>query len=135
VNIKSIDEFFNQKLDNSEYQYNSYYDGFRVETDQGSIILAISSSQDCCENFGTVSSADDFADFIGSTILEIKTTGDLITKSVEFDVNYMEEGGYEFITLETTKGTLQFVVYNMHNGYYGHAVVIEILNSIDYTSL
>lgn len=33
---------------------------------------------------------------------------------------FIEEGDFVFINLETNKGTLQFVLYNSHNGYYGH---------------
>lgn len=32
--------------------------------------------------------------------------------------------GVMFINIETTKGFLQFVVYNEHNGYYGHSVLL-----------
>lgn len=37
-----------------------------------------------------------------------------------------------FINFETGKGVLQFVVYNMHNGYYGHDVSISINRQIVY---
>jgi hypothetical protein len=34
----------------------------------------------------------------------------------------LDAGSAMFINVETTKGLLQFVAYNEHNGYYGHEV-------------
>ena len=30
-----------------------------------------------------------------------------------------------FVNLETNKGTLQFVAYNEHSGYYGHEAKVQ----------
>jgi hypothetical protein len=30
-----------------------------------------------------------------------------------------------FVNIETSRGTLQFIAYNRHNGYYGHKVKID----------
>ena len=35
------------------------------------------------------------------------------------------EGGVMFVNLETDMGTLQFVAYNEHNGYYGHEAKVQ----------
>ena len=35
-----------------------------------------------------------------------------------------EQGDIIFVNLETDKGTLQFTVYNIHNGYYGQEIKI-----------
>lgn len=34
------------------------------------------------------------------------------------------EGEAMFINFETSKGTLQFTLYNSHNGYYGHTAKV-----------
>lgn len=36
----------------------------------------------------------------------------------------LDAGSAMFINVETTKGLLQFVAYNEHNGYYGHDVLL-----------
>ena len=35
-----------------------------------------------------------------------------------------------FLTFKTSNGTLQFAVYNDHNGYYGHQALIRINDEI-----
>lgn len=109
-------------------KYNDYqsYDGFRIKTSEKELILAISDGQNCCENWGTISTEDDFEEFIGTEIRNILITeGSLTSKLMEnLSKEYVSSDDTEFITLETTKGTLQFAVYNSHNGYYGHSVYI-----------
>ena len=34
------------------------------------------------------------------------------------------EGGVMFVNITTSKGVLQFVAYNEHNGYYGHSACV-----------
>jgi hypothetical protein len=34
-------------------------------------------------------------------------------------------GGTQFVDFETSKGVFQLTVYNRHNGYYGHDILIE----------
>ena len=102
------------------------YDGFYIKTDKQVIKFGISNGQDCCEHWGSISSNDDFSDFIGAEILEIKTMD--TDKNLNVLVDMPDDVHLEscmFINVETTADTLQFVLYNEHNGYYGHSVVIE----------
>ena len=36
-----------------------------------------------------------------------------------------------FLVLQTSKGELDFAVYNCHNGYYGHEVVVRVIKAED----
>jgi len=38
----------------------------------------------------------------------------------------MDGGGICFVDFITTNGTFQLAVYNSHNGYYGHGIVVAI---------
>lgn len=117
--IKSIQEF-------SETP--SWYDGrdgFRVETTDQVIELAISNYQDCCESWGYLLTEDDTSKFIGAEFLGLALTDiNRLTKEVE-DLAYIEEGDVMFVDINTSEGVLQFVAYNAHNGYYGHRVFIQ----------
>ena len=37
---------------------------------------------------------------------------------------YEEEGGIQFVTFKTNKSVFQLAVYNCHNGYYGHGIIV-----------
>lgn len=109
-------------------------DGFIVTTTEQEIKLGIDNGQSCCENWGYFMSEDDFSDFIGAQLLDVKVTDTLLKPSEEFDVEDMYEGDVMFVNLETSEGLLQFVAYNEHNGYYGHeaCVVSKQVNESGY---
>jgi len=95
------------------------YEGYQIITDKQTIKLGIDNMRSCCENWGYFFSEDNLDEFIGAELLDIKLT-DSQLKPAEFDTNNMYEGGAMFVNIETSKGTLQFIAYNEHNGYYGH---------------
>lgn len=99
-------------------------DGYLITTDQGYIWAGISNYQDCCENWGYMASHDDFEDFLGSDVLSVRVVDEALNVSVLKD-NDLHEGDCIFVNIETNKGTLQFTIYNVHNGYYGHAVTVK----------
>jgi len=104
------------------------YEGFIITTDKQDIKIGISRDQCCCETFGYFASEDDFSDFIGAEIIDITLTDtelktDLCKKN-DVETEYMDEGELMFVNINTNKGTLQFVAYNMHNGYYGHNAIV-----------
>jgi hypothetical protein len=37
---------------------------------------------------------------------------------------YEDEGGIQFVDFVTDKGVFQLAVYNAHNGYYGHGILV-----------
>lgn len=117
--IKDIEVFYDKRRGDWDK-----FDGYRISTTNGVIEIAVDSFQNCCENWGYISSNNNFSDFCGAEILEIKYTQkiDEVLETVAMQLS--KEGvtldDIYFITFETSKGTLQFVVYNEHNGYYGH---------------
>jgi len=104
-----------------EIENDSRMDGYAVVTDKQTIKLLIDNEQSCCENFGYFWSNDNPQDFIGATIQEITLTDtELNTKLLEEAPYGVDEGSVMFVSFQTDRGTLQFVAYNSHNGYYGH---------------
>ncbi len=104
------------------------YSGFVIQTDQTNIYALIESDRHCCESYGYFSTNDEFASFVGATLLKIKFT-DRALKQKDYVRQIKKEisedmGGIQFIDCVTTKGTLQFVVYNAHNGAYGHDILV-----------
>lgn len=93
------------------------YEGYEITTDKAKYIVAIDNDQQCCENWGYLTSEDDFEKFIGNELVEVRTDE---SRETEFETKYTC-----FVDFVTTKGTLQFVLYNEHNGYYGHKVIIS----------
>lgn len=119
--ITKIEEVENVRLQQDSC---SSYEGWRITTTEQTIELLIAEGQNCCENFGYATTNDNVADFIGAEVLNVtRTDKALCTK----DLAVLEDGECEcmFLTLETSKGPLQFVVYNSHKGYYGHMALIR----------
>lgn len=108
----------------------SKYDGFKIETNSGDFIVAVSSSQSCCENWGQITSADNLDDFIGAEIANYRFDDSDNYQDCEILKNkfedYVDVLDCAFISLETDRGLLQFAVYNHHNGYYGHHVMAKV---------
>lgn len=86
------------------------------------IIFCHKYGQDCCENWGYLSSEDDFGSFIGSELKNVYVTDSELGTIVSNMKEDLDAGSAMFINVETTNGLLQFVAYNEHNGYYGHEV-------------
>lgn len=127
--IKKIEEYSTKE---------GYYSrsGYKVTTDKQEIVLLIDDGTQCCEEWGYFWTNDDVEEFVGATLLDIKVVDEdlnhvileregINTKDFEY------EGSTMFVNLETSKGTLQFVAYNIHNGYYGHNAVVRS-NQLDY---
>ena len=118
-----------REVENSSYEgADSWFkgDGFLIKTDKQEIKILISNSQDCCEQWGYFCANDDFKDYIGAELNNIKFVDDCLNKKIlDQKLEYgIDEGEIKFIILETSKGDLQFSVYNNHNGYYGHSACV-----------
>lgn len=100
--------------------------GYAITTDKQVVKMLIDDFQSCCESFGYFMSEDDLTQFIGAELLEITLTDTALNteKFVSLEMNaeppHVYEGGVMFVNIHTAAGTLQFVAYNEHNGYYGH---------------
>lgn len=120
--ILSITEVHDFELE----KYYGKFDGFFIKTDKQIIKMGIENGQCCCEDFGYLMSEDDTGYFIGSELLSIDVVDKLLNnKDISGIPEYgLDAGGAMFINFNTSNGTLQFVAYNSHNGYYGHEAVI-----------
>lgn len=75
-------------------------------------------------------------EFIGATLLGLRvidTDCATVLEATWDDNEEVNDGRYDnsmFVNIETSKGTLQFVAYSNHNGYYGHVtrVISQQLN-------
>lgn len=105
------------------------FSGYRVTTSEQSVLLLIDDDQQCCESYGYFLSEDNLSDFVGAELQDISVT-DTLLKTKEVYKDDVAQGVTLFVNLETDRGTLQFVAYNNHNGYYGHpaAVISKTLN-------
>lgn len=108
------------------------YEGFLVKTTDQLISLGINQDQQCCEVWGYFMTNDEPSDFIGAELLSVKLVdGDLRTVALKLGVDMLdcddtiEHQSVMFVNIETNRGTLQFVAYNEHNGYYGHEAVVQ----------
>lgn len=100
------------------------YDGYIIKTEKQEIKVGIDNDQACCEEWGEFMSEDDLSTFIGSNLISIYVT-DTALKSYDIDINDLYDGAVMFVNFETSKGVLQFVAYNIHNGYYGHDAIVR----------
>lgn len=126
--INNVKEVFDIKF-NGGY---SSKDGYLIETDKKSISILIDNGQSCCESWGYFSSEDDLKQFIGAELTEINLTDIALNKtSLDFikehnlDSEY-NAGGIQFVDFVTNKGVFQLAVYNAHDGYYGHSILVAI---------
>lgn len=103
----------------------SSMDGYKIETDKHTVHVLIDNGQSCCESWGYFSSEDNLQQFIGAELTDIKLTDVALNKKGVEESGYYEDcGGIQFVDFETEKGVFQLAVYNAHNGYYGHGIVI-----------
>ena len=101
--------------------------GYLVRLNDGEVIkLWINMVRDCCERPGYFMSEDNFNDFIGAEVLSVERVDTALKVSQVERFMYkgklnLDEGGIMFVNINTNRGTLQFVAYNQHNGYYSHS--------------
>ena len=93
--------------------------GFEVVTNKQRIKLYIDDNQSCCESWGYFWCNDNPQYFVVATLREISLTDTALnTKTIENEgADSRDAGGIMFVNFETSKGILQFVAYNSHNGY------------------
>ena len=115
-------------------------EGYKIVTDKQEILILINNSQQCCEEWGyeacsekgILETQDDLDDYIGAEILDIEIvdTEKDIYKRLTDRVYRFYSSNAEFVNVKTSKGKLQFAVYNAHNGYYGHKIYIKFNNEV-----
>lgn len=126
-------------IEECEFDGSSYdgKEGYKIVTTNQEILMGISSSGQCCENFGYMMSEDNLSDFIGSELIKIESVDvSLNVKVIEHLSNQsVDMDSCMFFNLYTTNGMLQFVVYNEHNGYYSHDVSFRSAQLTQETSI
>ena len=121
LSIEEILEF------NPQNKYFFNYDGYKIKTTNHEYFILVENAQHCCEIWGYLTSEDDYGSFIGKELKSFELTDcALNTKKVEESGYYGDEyGGIQFVNFNFWDGTtLQFAVYNAHNGYYGHEILV-----------
>lgn len=110
----------------------SSMDGYKIETEDHVFCVLIDNGQSCCESWGYLTSEDDLNYYIGSELIEVKLTDLALNKTVVEKSGYYDGdcGGIQFVDFVTSNGTFQLAVYNSHNGYYGHGIVVAKDNEI-----
>ena len=140
--IQSITEIETTRPSSHYEDQEDSYGGHRIITNEQEINLLMANEQSCCEVWGYFFCNDDLDEFVGAELHSITLTDtarntetfwerapgaydyrDNIEIRREFGTNPSEK--LMFVNLETDRGTLQFVAYNAHNGYYGHAARVE----------
>ena len=106
------------------------FEGYRINTDNSEIIVLIEDGTQCCENAGYFSSNDDLSDFIGADLQNVVLTDKELNSIVVEKVKELYEPNIRFVNFETNKGTFQLTVYNCHNGYYAHDILIKFNDQI-----
>lgn len=100
-------------------------DGYRIKTDKHTYLILIDNHQSCCESWGYFSSDDDLASYIGASLLSVELVDTALNvEKAEDIVSSLDSGGIQFVTFKTDKGDFQLAVYNGHNGYYGHGIIV-----------
>lgn len=104
----------------------SCYDGYKIETSEHVYHILIDNGQNCCESWGYFISEDDFKPFIGKKLIGVELTDTALNrKKFEESGYYEDQGGIQFVDFKFANGSvLQFAVYNAHNGYYGHPIIV-----------
>jgi hypothetical protein len=102
----------------------AHMEGYLVETTEHKFLILIDNKQSCCENWGHFSTHDNLQDFVGKELISIELTDTaLTTESIE-ELEYLDGGAVQFVTFKTSDGDFQLAVYNAHNGYYGHGIIV-----------
>ncbi len=122
--IKSID---------GEYE-ESNAKGLLISTNKGDIKLILSDMQQCCEDHGHLffDTPDKVDEFIGAKILAVKEIEVDLAKQIGKDYGERSESQLRIVT---SRGDIQYAVYNDHNGYYAHAGICQVFDDTENFSL
>ena len=65
-------------------------------------------------------------------LLEVNVTDIALNQKVLTQMNedYIDNREIQFVDFKTNLGTFQLAVYNSHNGYYGHGILVAKDNEI-----
>ena len=134
--ILAIEEWEGSVDVGGKYSYETTVGGYLLKTNKKEYKFAIQNSDNCCEQWGYFMSEDNFEDFIGATLIDIKVVDTALNVTeLKMDDLFkgggLDEGGVMFINVNTSEGLLQFTAYNSHNGYYGHTAYLIVNDAIE----
>lgn len=108
--------------------------GVIINTTKQTILIGIDNCHRCCENYGSfavkneahIDTNDDLREFVNANLLDIKVVD---TSNSVIALDYLKDEKVHldsamFVNIYTSNGVLQFVMYNEHNGFYGHSITI-----------
>lgn len=99
-------------------------DGYEVKTEKNTWYVLIENGQSCCESWGYISSSDNLNDYIGKVLKEVNLTNIALDKK-KVEGLYCDNDQIQFVDFKFNDGdVLQLAVYNSHNGYYGHSILV-----------
>lgn len=107
------------------YSWRRQYDGYKITTTEQEILVLIENGQTCCEQSGYLSSNDNLQDFVGSELARINITTPALKTYTISPGQELSKDEAIFVTFECWPHNFQLVVYNHHNGYYGHQVLVH----------
>jgi hypothetical protein len=115
--ILSIDEYKTWNADG----YPDKWEGIAVTTATHTWFVRIEAGQSCCETFGSVYLNDeDSYYFVGSDLIDVEVVDMALNTKKLAEHEITDYAETMFVNFTTSKGIMQLVVYNEHNGYYGH---------------
>jgi len=114
------------------------YDGYVITTTEHIFWVLISSYKKCCEEWGCITSEDedDIGYYVGKRLLDVEVTDIAFNKRVLEHLDKAREDHIDysgcvpeveqtvFVNFVTHVGEFQLVVYNLHNSYYGHEILL-----------
>ena len=102
------------------------YDGYKITTEKTEYLILIDNGQCCCESWGYFVSEDDINGYIGKDLIDVALTDKALNNKKLKESGYYDDcGGIQFVDFKFSDGSvLQFAVYNAHNGYYGHPIIV-----------
>ena len=94
--------------------------GYRIHADRQEIVIKISKPRLCCETYGVYCSKKRSEDIIGGVISQIN-----LYDRVGNQTRYFAREKSVIVEIITDKGSLEFIIYCEHNGYYAHDYYIR----------
>jgi hypothetical protein len=105
--IKNITEVSDVYFNDDKW---NTYDGYCIETDSRQLYFVINNGQDCCENWGYLSSEDDFGSFIGSELKNVYVTDTKLGTIVSNMKEDLDAGSAMFINDENLTKLIEAMV-------------------------
>lgn len=97
------------------------WDGYKITmSDQTkNIVCKISNKAQCCETFGVYCNKSNITELIGQQYLSVSITYPIIEEKYDFSKLKI------VLSMITNVETVEFELFNYHNGYYPHGYYIK----------